>query len=53
MFSKHCLPFDLVSGVVHKYTCGKCNSSYYGDMDRNLKVRCREHVGISPMTLGS
>ena len=52
MFSKHCLPFDLVSGVVHKYTCGKCNS-YYGNVDRNLKVKCREHVGISPMTLGS
>ena len=22
------LPFDLVSGVVYKYTCGRCNSSY-------------------------
>ena len=21
------LPFDLVSGVVYKYTCGRCNSS--------------------------
>ena len=22
------LPLDLVSGVVYKYTCGRCNSSY-------------------------
>ena len=27
---KDCLPFDLVSGVVYKYTRGRCNSSYYG-----------------------
>ena len=24
---KYCLPFDLVSGVVYKYSCGRCNSS--------------------------
>ena len=23
------LPSDLVSGVVYKYTCGRCNSTYY------------------------
>ena len=28
------LPFDLVSIVVHKYTCGRCNCSYYGETDR-------------------
>ena len=28
------LPFDLVSIAVHKYTCGRCNSSYYGETDR-------------------
>ena len=33
------LPFDLVSGVVYKYTCDRCNSTYYGEMDRHLKVR--------------
>ena len=44
------LPFDLVSGVVYKYTCGRCNSSYYGEMDRHLKVRSGEPVGISPLT---
>ena len=45
------LPIDLVSGVVYKYTCGSCNSSYYGETDRHLKVRSGEHIGISPLTL--
>ena len=44
------LPFDLVSGVVYKYTCGRCNSSYYGEMDRKLKARSGEHTGISTLT---
>ena len=44
------LPFDLVSGVVYKYTCGRCNSSYYGETDIHLKVRSGEHIGISPLT---
>ena len=47
---KDCLPFDLVSGMVYKYMCGRCNSSYYGETDRHLKVRSREHIGISPLT---
>ena len=48
--SKDRLPLDLVSGVVHKYTCGRCNSTYYGETDRHLKVRSAEHIGISPLT---
>ena len=44
------LPFDLVSGVVDKYTYGRCNSSCYGETDRYLKVRSGEHIGISPLT---
>ena len=43
------LPFDLVSGVVYKYTCGRCNSTYYGETDRHLKVSFGEHIGISPL----
>ena len=39
-----------MSGVVYKYTCGRCNSTYYGEMDRHLKVRSEEHIGISPLT---
>ena len=44
------LPFDLVSGVVCKYTCGRCNSTYYEETDRHVKVRSGEHIGISPLT---
>ena len=40
-----------MSGVVYKYTCGRCNSTYYGEMDGNLKVRSGEHIGISPSPL--
>ena len=47
---KDCLPSDLVSGVVYKYTCGRCNSTYYGETDRHLKVWSGEHIGISPLT---
>ena len=36
------LPFELMSGVVHKQTCGRCNSSNHGEADR-------EHIGISTL----
>ena len=26
---KDCVPYDLVSGVVYEYMCGRCNSSHY------------------------
>ena len=41
---KEPLPYDLMSKVVYKYTCGRCNSSYYGETDRHLKVRAGEHI---------
>ena len=44
------LPSDWVSGVVYKYTCGRCNSTYYGETNRHLKVRSVEHIVISPST---
>ena len=44
------LPFDFVPGVVYNYTRGGCNSSYYGETDRHLKVLCGEHIGMSPLT---
>ena len=40
----------LPSDLVYKYTCGRCSSTYYGETDRHLKVRSREHIGISPLT---
>ena len=47
---KEPLPYDLMSKVVYKYTCGTCNSSYYGETDRNLKLRAGENIGLSPLT---
>ena len=44
------LPSDLVSGIVYKYSCSRCNSTYYGETDRHLKVRSGEDIGISPLT---
>ena len=44
------LPFDLLSGVVYKYTCGRCDSSCYGETDTHLKVKSGEPIGISPLT---
>ena len=41
------VPYDLVSGVIYEYTCGRCNPSYYGKTGRHLKVRSGEHIGIS------
>ena len=39
---------DLMFCVVYKFQCGKCNTSFYGETDRHLKVRSGEHIGISP-----
>ena len=47
---KACIPYDLVSGVVYEYTCGRCNFCYYGEIEWHLKVRSGEHIEISPLT---
>ena len=39
-----------MSGVVYKHTCGRRNSTCYGETHRHLKVRSREHIRISPLT---
>ena len=35
--------------MLHKYTCGRCNSYYYGETGRQVKVRSGEHIEISPL----
>ena len=42
------LPYDLVSGVVYKYTCGRHSLFYYDETERYLEIRSGEHIGISP-----
>ena len=40
----------LVSGVVYKYTCSGCNSTYIGKTSRHTQKRFSEHMGKSPLT---
>ena len=47
---KEPLPYDLMPQVVYKYTRGRCNSSYYGEMDRHLRVNAGEHIVLSLLT---
>ena len=42
---KDCLPSDLVSGVVYKYTRGRCNSTNYGETGRQLKLALENILG--------
>ena len=44
------IPKDLTSGVVHKFQCGLCNESYYGECMRHMNVRIGEDIGISALT---
>ena len=44
------LPAYLTSGVVYKYTCGKCKSTYIGKTKRHTCKRYAEHQGRSPLT---
>ena len=46
--SAFCLKYRI--GVVDKFQCGLYNESYFGECLRNIKVKIREHIGISPMT---
>ena len=44
------IPQYLSSGVIYKYTCGGCNSSYIGETIRHAKRRFGEHMGKSALT---
>ena len=44
------IPSYLNSGVVYKFSCGGCNSTYIGKTKRHMKTRVCEHAGISPLT---
>lgn len=47
---KDTFPKSLISGVLYKYTCAKCNLSYVGYTKRYWEKRLEEHTHISART---
>ena len=43
-------PKSLMSGVIYKYTCAKCNLSYIGCTKRFWEKRLEEHLHVSALT---
>ena len=44
------IPSYLTAGIVYKFTCGRCKSTYIGETIRHSKRRFCEHMGISALT---
>ena len=44
------VPFNLRSKVVYKFSCGRCNATYYSERCWHLNVRVGEHSGILSLT---
>ena len=44
------IPGELKSGLVYRFKCGGCNTTYYGKTTCHFHVRICEHFGISPLT---
>ena len=47
---KDSIPSYLTSGIIYKYTCCRCNSTYVGESIRHAKRRYSEHLGISALS---
>jgi hypothetical protein len=43
-------PKSLMSGVIYKFTCAGCNSSYIGSTKRFWEKRLEEHLHVSALT---
>ena len=43
-------PLCLRSNIVYKFTCGRCNATYYGEKCHHFKVRVGEHSRILRLT---
>ena len=44
------MPYCLRSNVVYKFSCGRCNATYYGKTCRHLSVRVGYHSSALPVT---
>ena len=42
--------FNLSSNVVHKFSCGRCSATYYGENCRYLNIRDGEDSEVSSLT---
>ena len=44
------VPFNLRSNVVYKFSCGRCNATYYGKTYLHFNIRAGELSSVSPLT---
>ena len=44
------MPYCLHSNAVYKFSCGRCNATYYGKTCQHLSIRVGKHTGVSPLT---
>ena len=44
------IPLFIHFGIVYKFQCGGCNTTYYGKTRCHFKERMHEHLGISALT---
>ena len=47
---KDSIPLHLHSHLIYKFQCSNCNITYYGKIERHLKVKACEHISTSPLT---
>ena len=47
---KDTVPLPLMSSLVYKYICNRCQSVYIGKTSRHLSTRISEHMGVSYRT---
>lgn len=47
---KQQLPIELLSNVVYKFKCHRCDAAYIGKSSRNFGIRRGEHLGLSIRT---
>ena len=44
------VPFNVRSNIFYKFSCGRCNATYYGEICRHLNVSVGKHSEIPPLT---
>ena len=47
---KDCIPRELKSLVLYRYSCSTCRGTYLGETKRHFLVRAYEHLGLSVIT---